>query len=240
MILGDLCTRGCRFCGVTARCPAPPDPDEPRRVAEAVAESGLRHVVLTSVTRDDLPDGGAAHWVATLRAVRAAAPSVSLEALVPDFGGDAPALRAVCEARPDIFGHNLETVPRLYPLVRSGASYVRSLGVLRTAADLGLLTKTSVMLGLGETDDEVLRTLRDARAVGVRIAFLGQYLQPSAEHAPVLRYVAPAEFVEFRDRALTLGFDTVRAAPLLRSSTPPGVADVPCTPHEGPHEAPPH
>jgi lipoic acid synthetase len=182
--------------------------------------------VLTSVTRDDLPDGGASHWAATLRAVRAAAPTVSIEALVPDFGGSPESLRTVFEARPDVFGHNLETVPRLYPVVRSGADYARSLDVLRAAAAFGLVTKTSLMLGLGETDDEVLETLRDARGVGVSIAFLGQYLPPSADHAPVLRYVSPDGFNALRARALELGFDTVRAAPLLRSSTPPGVADA--------------
>lgn len=226
MILGDECTRGCRFCGVTACKPRPPDPDEPRRVAAAVAESGLRHIVLTSVTRDDLPDGGSAHWAATLRAVRAACPEASIEALIPDFAGDAAALRAVFEARPDILGHNLETVPRLYPLVRSGADYGRSLDVLRAANAFGLVAKTSLMLGLGETDAEVLATLGDARSVGVRIVFLGQYLQPSPRHAPVLRYVSPADFAALREQAQALGFETVRAAPLLRSSTPPGVADA--------------
>lgn len=225
MILGDLCTRGCAFCGVTARCPQLPDPGEPDRVAAAVAESGLRHVVLTSVTRDDLPDGGAAHWATTLRAVRANNPDVTIEALVPDFGGDASAVRTVCEAHPDVFAHNLETVPRLYPAIRTGADYPRSLEVLRLAAGFGLPTKTSLMLGLGETDGEVLATLRDARAAGVRIAFLGQYLQPSPRHAPVARYVPPEAFATLRQQALALGFDTVRAAPLLRSSTPPGVAD---------------
>ncbi len=226
MILGDKCTRGCRFCGVTAKRPEPPDPDEPRRVGEAVAESGLRHVVLTSVTRDDLPDGGAAHWVATIEAVRHHAPQATLEVLIPDFRGQRDEILAVCATRPDILGHNLETVPRLYPLVRSGAGYRRSLEVLRIAAEDGCLAKTSLMLGLGETDDEVIDALRDAREAGVRIVFLGQYLQPTPAHAPVLRYVSPAEFHALRERALGLGFDSVRAAPLLRSSTPPGVADA--------------
>lgn len=220
LLLGDRCTRGCRFCGIEARRPLPPDPAEPGRLAALLAAAPLRHVVLTSVTRDDLPDGGAAHWVATLRAIRARAPHLTLEALVPDFAGDPAALRTVAEARPDILAHNLETVPRLYPTIRLGADYVRSLSLLRQATAFGLATKTSLMVGLGETDDELLATLADARAAGVSIAYLGQYLAPTPAHAPVRRYVSPEEFDRLRDRALALGFSTVRAAPLLRSSFP--------------------
>ncbi|MCL1856946.1 MAG: lipoyl synthase [Kiritimatiellaeota bacterium] len=225
MILGDRCTRGCRFCGITAKTPSPPDPDEPRRVAEAVTQMGMRHVVITSVTRDDLPDGGAAHWEATICAIRKAAPNVTLETLVPDFGGDTAAWHRIAAARPDILGHNLETVPRLYPAVRKGADYARSLRLLAFFADKGLTAKTSLMAGLGETDDELLAALADARAAGASIAFLGQYLSPTRYHEPVRRTLAPADFHRLRAAALALGFASVRAAPLLRSSTPPGVAD---------------
>ncbi len=226
MLLGAHCTRNCRFCGVSAQPPEAVDADEPRRVAAAIAASPLRHVVLTSVTRDDLVDGGAAHWAATIRAVREAAPGVTIEALIPDFGGQRSALQTVAAERPDILGHNLETVPRLYPEIRSGACYARSLDVLRGAADCGLVVKTSLMLGLGETEPEVVQTLRDARAAGTRIAFLGQYLQPTPAHAPVVAFIPPEAFDALRRKVLELGFETVRAAPLLRSSTPPGVADA--------------
>ncbi|MCL1920629.1 MAG: radical SAM protein, partial [Kiritimatiellaeota bacterium] len=242
MILGERCTRGCRFCGITAKTPAPPDPDEPRRVAEAVAQMGTRHVVITSVTRDDLPDGGAAHWAATIHAIRNAAPSARIEVLTPDFLGDPTALDTLLRTRPDTFGHNLETVPRLYPLVRSlkedrhsclssemppptgknacppSPSYARSLRVLRQAAAAGLATKTSIMLGLGETMEEVEAVMRDARAAGCTIFYAGQYLQPTPRHAPVMRYVEPAEFDTLRDKALALGFTRVASAPLVRSS----------------------
>jgi lipoic acid synthetase len=218
LILGDRCTRGCRFCNIDKRAVQPPDPDEPARVAAAVQASGLQEIVLTSVTRDDLPDGGASLWAETIRRVRAAVPEGLIEVLVPDFGGAAAALAAVLAARPDVFGHNLETVPRLYPQVRPEADYGRSLSVLRHAADAGLIVKTSLMLGLGETPDEVLAALRDARLSGCRIFYAGQYLQPSARHVPVARYVAPAEFDRLRAAARALGFDVAACAPLVRSS----------------------
>jgi lipoic acid synthetase len=218
LILGDRCTRGCRFCNVDKRAVRPPDLDEPARVAAAVQASGLREVVLTSVTRDDLPDGGAALWAETVRRVRAAVPDALLEVLTPDFGGDPAALDVVLAARPDVFGHNLETVPRLYPQVRPEADYLRSLAVLRRAAAAAPIVKTSLMLGLGETPDEITATLRDARLAGCRIFYAGQYLQPSARHVPVARYVEPAEFDRIRDAALALGFDFVASAPLVRSS----------------------
>ena len=218
LILGDRCTRGCRFCNVDKRAVLPPDPDEPRRAAAAVRDAGLQEVVLTSVTRDDLPDGGAAHWAQTVEAIRAALPDVLIEVLVPDFGGDPAALDTVIAARPDVFGHNLETVPRLYPLARPEADYARSLAVLRRASDAGLIAKTSLMLGLGETSEEIEQTLRDARAAGCRIFFAGQYLQPSARHLPVSRYVEPAAFDRLRDLAYSLGFAFAASAPLVRSS----------------------
>jgi len=218
LILGDRCTRGCRFCNVDKRAVLPPDPDEPRRVAEAVRDAGLKEVVITSVTRDDLPDGGAFLWAQTVAAIHAAVPGILVEVLVPDFGGNVAALEAVLATRPDVFGHNLETVPRLYPQARPQADYLRSLDVLRRASDAGLITKTSLMLGLGETFDEIGQTLRDARAAGCRIFYAGQYLQPSPRHLPVTRYVEPSEFATLRDAAYALGFDFVASEPLVRSS----------------------
>ena len=218
LILGDRCTRGCRFCNVDKRVVLPPDPDEPRRAAEAVRDAGLKEVVITSVTRDDLPDGGAGLWAQTVDAIHAAVPGILVEVLVPDFGGDAQALDAVIRTRPEVFGHNLETVPRLYAQARPQADYARSLAVLRQAADAGLIAKTSLMLGLGETSEEIEQTLCDARDAGCRIFYAGQYLQPSARHLPVTRYVEPAEFDRLRDLAYALGFDFVASAPLVRSS----------------------
>ena len=218
LILGDRCTRGCRFCNVDKRPVLPPVADEPQRVAAAVRETGLKEVVITSVTRDDLPDCGAAIWATTIRVVRETVPGVLIEALVPDFGGDPEAIGIVIQARPAIFGHNLETVPRLYPHVRPQADYARSLRVLRQASDAGLAAKTSLMLGLGETMEEVEAVMRDARAAGCTIFYAGQYLQPTPRHEPVARYVEPAEFDSLRDTAHALGFTRVAAAPLVRSS----------------------
>jgi len=218
MLLGDRCTRGCRFCNVDKRAVLPPDPDEPQRVAQALRETGLKEVVLTSVTRDDLPDGGAAHWARTVEALHAVAPGVLVEVLVPDFNGDPAAIDTVIRARPEVFGHNLETVPRLYPQARPQADYTRSLAVLRQASAAGMITKTSVMLGLGETAAELEQTLRDARAAGCSIFYAGQYLQPTPRHLPVARYVEPAEFDRLRAAAMALGFEFVASAPLVRSS----------------------
>jgi len=218
LILGDRCTRGCRFCNVDKRVVLAPDPDEPRRAAEAVRDAGLKEVVITSVTRDDLPDGGAGFWAQTVDAIHAAVPGILVEVLVPDFGGDAQSLDVVIRTRPEVFGHNLETVPRLYAQARPQADYARSLAVLRQAAGAGLIAKTSLMLGLGETSEEIEQTLRDARDAGCRIFYAGQYLQPSARHLPVARYVEPAEFDRLRDLAYSLGFDFVASAPLVRSS----------------------
>jgi len=218
LILGDRCTRGCRFCNVDKRAVLPPDPDEPRRAAEAVREAGLKEVVITSVTRDDLPDGGAAFWAQTVEAIHAAVPGILVEVLVPDFGGDTAAVDRVIRARPEVFGHNLETVPRLYPQARPEADYARSLGVLRQASAAGLITKTSLMLGFGESVDEIVQTMRDARAAGCRIFYAGQYLQPSQRHLPVTRYVEPETFTRLRDEAYALGFDFAASEPLVRSS----------------------
>ena len=219
LILGAACTRACRFCAIPHDAqPAPPDPGEPARLAAAAAAMGLRHVVVTSVTRDDLPDGGAAHFAATIREIRARLPGASVEVLVPDFQNDAAALDLVLAAKPDIFNHNLDTVERLQPSVRPQADYRRSLAVLRRAAQAGARTKSGLMLGLGETETELSAALRDLRAAGVALLTLGQYLAPSPAHHPVARFASPAEFDRWRDEALALGFASVASAPHVRSS----------------------
>jgi lipoyl synthase len=220
LILGPACTRGCRFCAVAHGRAAPPDPSEPSRVAQAAARLGLEHVVLTSVTRDDLPDGGAQHWAATIGAVRRRCPQAAIEALIPDLGGSLSALQTVLEAQPGVLNHNLETVPRLYATVRPGAGYERSLRLLARAKEAcpGLLTKSGLMLGLGERTAEVLRVLADLRQVGCDLLTLGQYLQPTAAQLPVARYLSPEEFQEYRSRAEEMGFRAVAASPLVRSS----------------------
>jgi len=221
MILGNECTRACRFCDVkTSSTPKPVDLDEPARLAEAVVLMSLRHVVITSVARDDLPDGGARQFVRCLEAVRARVPDATLEVLVPDFGGDVESLRLVTDARPAIFNHNLETCERLTPVIRSRAKYGRSLEVLANAKRLApaLRTKSGIMLGLGESDDEVRASLRDLRASQVDIVTLGQYLRPSAWHHEVVRFVPPAVFDELGAYARGLGFSHVEAGPLVRSS----------------------
>ena len=219
LILGNVCTRDCRFCAIPHEArPAPPDPGEPARLAEAAAAMGLRHVVVTSVTRDDLPDGGAAHFAATIREIRSRIPGAAVEVLIPDFQGDPAALATVLAAQPDILNHNLETVERLQPAVRPQADYARSLAVLRRAADAGARTKSGLMLGMGETEAEIRAALRDLRAAGVTLLTLGQYLAPSSAHHPVARFVPPAEFAGWRAEALALGFATVAAAPHVRSS----------------------
>jgi lipoic acid synthetase len=220
MILGDRCTRDCGFCAVSSAEPARPDPAEPDEVACAAATLGLDFVVVTSVTRDDLEDGGASHFAETVRAVRAARPGAGVEVLVPDFRGSEEAVDAVLESGPDVFGHNLETVGRLYPRVRSGADYERSLRVLSRAATSGsgALVKTALMLGVGETREELERTLSDARDAGVDIVCLGQYLRPTVEHHPVARFVPPEEFDELAEMCLAMGFGWASAGPLVRSS----------------------
>jgi lipoic acid synthetase len=219
MLLGDTCTRNCSFCAVSHGRPLVVDPEEPRRVAEAVARLGLRHVVITSVNRDDLADGGASHFAATAVAVKAASPACRVEVLVPDFQGDADAVATVMASPIDILNHNVETVPRLYKRVRPGARYERSLGLLRHARASGsALTKAGLMLGLGETESELTAVFRDLRSVGCDILTLGQYLRPSAEQLPVERYLPPEEFDALRRLASGLGFRHVESGPLVRSS----------------------
>ncbi len=218
MILGDVCTRSCGFCNIATGRPPALDLDEPRRVAQAVALMKLRHVVITSVNRDELNDGGAAVWADTIRQVRAASPGSSIEVLIPDFCGKWPALQMVLDAGPDILNHNVETVPSQYQRVRPQAKYQRSLELLERSADAGFATKTGLMLGIGEKRDELLETLKDIKAVGVSILTLGQYLQPTREHLPVDRWVTPEEFAQWKQTGLELGFSVVESGPLVRSS----------------------
>jgi lipoyl synthase len=220
MILGNVCTRRCGFCAVDKGAPLPVDYDEPRRVAEAVAAMGLRFAVVTSVNRDDRRDGGAELFALTVRAIRERVPGCGVEVLIPDFQGNREALGMVMEAAPDVLNHNTETVPRLYRQVRLGARYERSLEVLAGAKELapGCPTKSGLMLGLGETEEEVLEVMGDLRAHAVDILTLGQYLRPSPKHLPIARYVAPEEFAAFREVGLRMGFGHVEAGPLVRSS----------------------
>lgn len=218
LIMGEVCTRDCRFCAVPHGVPGPLDTGEPERVAQAAAELGLRYVVITSVTRDDLPDGGAGHFAATVQAVRAALPTAQVEVLIPDFGGQVASVERVLAAGPDVVNHNLETVRRLQPTVRPQASYATSLGVLRCARDLGARTKSGLMVGLGETEQEIREAFRDLATVGVQILTVGQYLQPTRRHLPVQRYVPPEEFTRYEDWGREEGIRHVFAGPFVRSS----------------------
>ncbi|HWP37559.1 MAG TPA: lipoyl synthase [Gemmatimonadales bacterium] len=220
MVLGDVCTRNCAYCAVAHGTPAPYDPDEPRRLAEAVAKLGLQHVVITSVDRDDLPNGGAEIFARCVIEIRQRLPETSIEVLIPDFKGSDEALAIVVEAEPDILNHNLETIERLYRIARPGGRYDRALRLLARAKEMapGSLTKSGVICGLGEEWDELLTALRDLRAQGVDIITLGQYLRPSAQHLPVARYYTPQEFAELKREGLRMGFRHVEAGPLVRSS----------------------
>ena len=218
MINGERCTRACGFCLVDTRHPLALDADEPRRVADAVTQMGLTHAVVTAVARDDLADGGATAFAATITAVKLRSPSTAVEVLIPDFGGDEAALATVLDAGPDILNHNIETVPRLQRAVRPSAGYARSLAVLARSAAAGHLTKSGIIVGMGERDDEVDATLADLAAIGVQIVTIGQYLRPTSHHIPVARWVAPAAFDRWRDVGETLGITHVESSPLTRSS----------------------
>ena len=218
LVLGETCTRRCHFCSVATGRPAPPDPFEPDRLAETAVQMGLRHVVVTSVARDDLPDGGAAHFAATIRAIRQRLPAATVEVLIPDFGGSVAALERVIAARPDVLNHNVETVPRLYRAVQPRKRYERVLGVLGYARRAGLRTKSGLMLGLGETRGEVVEVMMDLRRAGCELLTLGQYLQPTERQLPVAEYVHPAEFAWYRQIGRELGFRQLAAGPLVRSS----------------------
>jgi lipoic acid synthetase len=220
MILGDVCTRNCAYCAVAHGTPQPLDPEEPRRLAEAVAAMQMRHIVVTSVDRDDLPNGGAELFAAVVRETRRAAPGTSIELLIPDFKGSEAALRIVVDAQPDILNHNLETVPRLYRIARPGGRYDRALELLTRvkAMDPAMHSKSGIMVGLGEQWDELLGAIRDLRAVGCDILTLGQYLRPSKAHLPLARFYTPEEFGILKDYAQSLGFRHVESGPLVRSS----------------------
>jgi lipoic acid synthetase len=220
MILGDVCTRNCGYCAVAHGRPVWEDREEPERVGRAIRELGLEHAVITSVNRDDLADGGAGHFAATIRAVRRHAPGCRVEVLIPDFQGSAGALRTVIEAGPDVLNHNTETVPRLYRMARHGGRYERTLDLFRTARQSAsrLVTKSGIMLGLGEEQAELLATMRDLRGADVNVLTLGQYLRPSPRHLPVVRYYRPEEFRELEAAGRDMGFAHVEAGPLVRSS----------------------
>ena len=218
MILGDVCTRSCGFCHIATGRPPELDLDEPRRVGDAVRIMNLGHVVITSVNRDELPDGGAAVWAETIRQIRAQSPGTSVEVLIPDFCGDWDALQKVLDEKPEILNHNIESVPRLYKVVRPQAKYHRSLKLLQIAKDQGLVTKTGMMLGLGETEHEIDAVLDDLVAISCDILTLGQYLQPTAKHLPVERWVHPDEFAMWKERGELKGLRHVESGPLVRSS----------------------
>lgn len=218
MILGNICTRSCGFCNVITGKPTELDLDEPRRVADAIAKLDLEYAVITSVNRDELKDGGAAVWAETIRQTRLACPKTKIEVLIPDFVGNWDALNIVLDAKPDVLNHNIETVPRLYLRVRPQGKFVRSLELLKIAKDKGFVTKSGIMLGLGETKDEVIDTMKAWRKSGVDLVTLGQYMQPTLNHLPVDRFVTPEEFEEFKEIGLELGFKNVFSGPLVRSS----------------------
>jgi len=220
MILGNVCTRNCGFCGVQHGTPLPVDPEEPNRVALAAAEMGLKYVVITSVTRDDLPDGGADQFAQTIRHIHAKIPEAKVEVLIPDFGGSVDSLRTVLEAKPFVLNHNIETVSRLYTTVRPQADYVRSLRLLETARQIApsIYTKSGFMVGLGESREEVINLLQDLRSSGCDIVTIGQYLRPSKSNLPVVEYVPPAVFEEYKQIAESLGFLFVASGPFVRSS----------------------
>lgn len=220
MILGNQCTRNCRFCNVTHAAPQAVDPEEPKKVAEAASELGLKHVVITSVTRDDLPDGGAKHFARVIKEINALNSDIAVEVLIPDFRGSYMALETVVKAKPQILNHNIETVPRLYSEVRPSAIYVRSIQLLARVKFMNerIFTKSGIMLGLGEKEDEVLQVLEDLRIAGCDFLTIGQYLPPSKKHYPLVEYVTPEVFRKYKEAALDMGFSFVASAPLVRSS----------------------
>ena len=220
LILGNVCTRNCTFCAVTKGVPLPLDEDEPDHLAQAAASMGLKHVVITSVTRDDLPDGGAAHFAKTVALLKETNSELTVEVLIPDFLGSFEALKAVVDARPDVLNHNVETVPRLYPEVRPKADFERSVELLRRAKKLDsrIITKSGIMVGLGEREEELFRTMEALRSAGCDLLTIGQYLQPSPQHHPVVRYIPPEEFDRYARVGRDFGFTDVASAPLVRSS----------------------
>ncbi len=218
MISGDICTRSCKFCATKTGVPMPLDENEPQKIANSVNLMKLKHCVITSVDRDDLEDKSANHWAKTIEETRKLNPNTTIEVLTPDFDGDEKLLQIVFDAKPDVFGHNMETVKRLSNQTRSRAKYDVSLKVLELATKYGLIAKTGIMVGLGETEEEVVELMKDVRKVGVRLLTIGQYLQPTHKHIPVIEYVTPEQFAKYREIGMELGFDNVESGPLVRSS----------------------
>jgi len=218
MILGDICTRACKFCNTRTGKPLPPDPGEPQRLAQSINKLGLKHCVITSVDRDDLPDGGASFWAGVITAVKRVNPHITIETLIPDFDGDPDNLQMIIDAGPDVISHNIETVKRLTPVIRTKAKYDRSLDVIKYISGKGKISKSGFMLGLGEYEPEILETMDDLLIAGCKVLTLGQYLKPSENHMEVVGYYTPAKFEEFRQIALSKGFKFVESSPLVRSS----------------------
>jgi len=218
MILGDICTRACKFCATKTGKPLPPDPEEPFRLAESIKKMRLKHCVITSVYRDDLPDGGSSVWAETIRVVKEVNPEITMETLVPDFDGKTEQIQKIIDAGPDVISHNIETVKRLTPIIRTKAKYERSLAVLKYVSERGKISKSGFMLGLGEREDEIIRTIRDIYAAGCKILTIGQYLQPGLDYMDVVEYVTPEKFEEYRILSLGIGFSFVESSPIVRSS----------------------
>lgn len=218
MILGNICTRACKFCGVATGKPLPPDPDEPARIADSIKKMGIKHAVITSVDRDDLPDRGASFWAQTIRTIRKVNPTVTMETLIPDFDGNPDLINLVIVAAPDVISHNLETVRRLTPDIRTKARYDTSLSVIRQVSDSGIVSKSGIMLGLGETREEVLETMDDLLKAGCRVMTIGQYLQPTRNHLAVKEWVTPDQYQKYEEIGLKKGFRFVESHPLVRSS----------------------
>ncbi len=218
MILGDICTRACKFCATKTGKPLPPDYEEPLRLAESIKTMHLRHCVLTSVDRDDLPDGGAAFWAETVKSVKKVNPSTTMETLIPDFDGNHKHIQMIINAGPEVISHNIETVRRLTPVIRTKAKYDTSLGVIKYLAENGVVTKSGFMLGLGEREDEVIQTIEDLYETGCKILTIGQYLQPGIGYMEVVDYISPGKFEEYRILSLKMGFSFVESSPLVRSS----------------------
>jgi lipoyl synthase len=218
MILGDICTRACRFCGVKTGKPLPPDPNEPGRLAESIRKMNLKHCVVTSVDRDDLPDGGAGFWAATIKKIKEVNSGVTIETLIPDFDGKPEDIQKIIDASPDVISHNIETVRRLTPVIRTRAKYDRSLDVIRYISDKGMISKSGFMLGLGENEDEIVQTIRDLYESGCRVLTIGQYLQPAFDYMEVADYISPDKFEKYRILSLDMGYSFVESSPLVRSS----------------------
>lgn len=218
MILGDICTRACKFCGTKTGRPLPPDPEEPERLAQSIKKMRLKHCVITSVDRDDLADGGASFWAETIRKIKEVNPGITMETLIPDFDGKPENIIKVIEAGPEVISHNVETVRRLTPMIRTKAKYDRSLSVIRFIVSEGMTAKSGFMLGLGESSDEVLQTIHDLRDTGCQVLTIGQYLKPGLNHMEVVEYISPEKFSEYRAIALGTGFSFVESSPLVRSS----------------------